>query len=424
MVKSLYKIDEEVGDSNLACAIRRKHIEEKLSINLEYLGKNALDFSELVGKNIENPIGAVQVPVGLAGPMPIDGEFAKGEFYVPLATTEGALVAGVNRGCSLIKKSGSKIVVRVIKDKMTRAPVLKLQSLQDALIFVDFTSRNIEVLRVIAKVKRDELFYRIKDLSNLGDIKEIVSRSENDISKHNELISVKPEVVGNTVFVEFSFSTGDAMGMNMATIASNYICMWLMQNSPVKASLSGVSGNFCVDKKPNSKSLREGRGKTVVAEVYIERKYVEEIMNTSPRALMELNMRKNMIGSALSGSLGYNAHFANIIAATFLATGQDIAHISEASVGLTSIEELENGDLYASVYTPDLPIGSVGGGTRLPTTQECLKILGCEGSGDPQGANAKKLAEIISSAVLAGELNLLSAIAANELAKAHQSLGR
>ena len=424
MYVSLRKIDNDVSDRNKACEIRRKYIENKLSIELENLGKHILDFNELVGKNIENPIGAVQIPVGIAGPLPIEGETVRDEVFIPLATTEGALVAGVNRGCSLVKKSKTKVVTRIIDDKMTRAPVFKFRSVKDAILFVNFIFDNIEILRTIAKVKSDDLFKKIKGGMDLNDITEVFKSNSVAVSRYTKLLNVKPVIVGNTVFVELSFNTGDAMGMNMVTIASNYISKWLVMNSPVEANLVGISGNFCVDKKPNAKSLHRGRGKTVIAEVVVKKEYVKEIMRTDPETLMELNMKKNLIGSAISGSLGFNAHFANIIAAIFLATGQDLAHVSEASVGLTNVEQTAEGDLYVSVYIPDLPVGTVGGGTRLPTARECLKILGCEGSGNPPGTNAKRLAEIISAAILVGEINLLSSIATNELAKAHQSLGR
>jgi hydroxymethylglutaryl-CoA reductase (NADPH) len=243
------------------------------------------------------------------------------------------------------------------------------------------------------------------------------------VTKHGKLRGVKPYIVGNNLYLRFEFETGDAMGMNMVTIASEEIMKVIEEHFPDVKYLA-LSGNLCVDKKPNAMNFINGRGKTVIAEAIIPREIVEKKLKTTPELIAEVNYRKNLVGSAQAGSYGFNAHFANIVGAIFLATGQDEAQITEGSHGITLAEVTPEGDLYISVTMPSLEIGTVGGGTRVATQREALSIMGVAGGGDPPGANAKKFAEIIAGAVLAGELSLLAAIAAKHLAKAHKELGR
>jgi hydroxymethylglutaryl-CoA reductase (NADPH) len=199
------------------------------------------------------------------------------------------------------------------------------------------------------------------------------------------------------------------------------VAKYVQQHFP-KARLVALSGNMCVDKKANAVNFLLGRGKTVVAEAVVKREVLERLGITA-EDIHEVNVRKNLIGSALAHSYGFNAHFANIVAAIFIATGQDVAQVVESSMGITSTEPRDDG-LYVSVFLPSLEVGTVGGGTGLPTQREALALLGVAGSGNPPGTNALKFAEIIAAAVLAGELNLLIALARNELASAHQRLGR
>jgi hydroxymethylglutaryl-CoA reductase (NADPH) len=392
MEVKLHEFEKIYGDANKAAEARRQYLEKAVGVRLENIGKTIIDFNTVVGRNIENVIGAVQVPVGVAGPLLVKGDYANGYFYIPLATTEGALVASVNRGAKFITESGGARV-KVLKDGMARAPLFRLPSLIDAVEFVEWVTQHFDELKKAAE----------------------------STTRHGRLKEVQPFIVGNYVWLRLVFSTGDAMGMNMATIASDAVAKYIQQHFP-KARLVALSGNMCVDKKANAVNFLLGRGKTVVAETVVKREVLERLGITA-EDVHEVNVRKNLIGSALAHSYGFNAHFANIVAAIFIATGQDVAQVVESSMGITSTEPRDEG-LYISVFLPSLEVGTVGGGTGLPTQREALALLGVAGSGNPPGTNALKFAEIIAAAVLAGELNLLIALARNELASAHQRLGR
>lgn len=388
----LHELEKALGDANKAAEARRKYLERKLGVELRAIGSAVVDFNKAVGRNIENPIGAAQIPMGVAGPLKVEGQYAKGLYYVPLATTEGALVASVNRGMKLVTESGGARA-KVFRDGMARAPLFKLPSIVDALEFVEWIESRFDEIKKAAE----------------------------STTRHGKLEEIQPFVVGDNVWLRMVFSTGDAMGMNMATVASEAAARYIRENYP-KAELVALSGNMCVDKKPNAVNFLLGRGKTVLAEALIRRDALERL-GVTPEAVHEVNLRKNLLGSALAHSYGFNAHFANIIAAIFIATGQDAAQVVESSMGITWTEARAEG-LYISVFLPSLEVGTVGGGTGLPTQREALAIMGVAGPGDPSGVNALKFAEIVAAAVLSGELNLIVALARDELARAHQMLGR
>ncbi len=390
----LHEAEKVLGDANKATIARRMFLERKLGIKLSAIGSTTIDFNEVVGRNCENTIGAAQIPIGIAGPLKVIGDYANGEYYIPLATTEGALVASINRGCRAVTLSGGARS-KIIGDGMTRAPVFKLPNIEKAVEFIKWVEEHFEEIKKAAE----------------------------STTRHGKLVRIEPYILGNNVWLRFVYTTGDAMGMNMATIATDAAVKYIQDKFP-DAKCIALSGNMCTDKKPTAINLLLGRGKTVVSEAVIKREVVEKVLKTTPEAILEVHIRKNLLGSARAISLGFNAHFANIIAAIFIATGQDVAQVVESSMGFTHVEVLESGDLYISVTLPSLEVGTVGGGTRLPTQREALAILGCEGSGDPPGTNAKKFAEIVAAAVLAGELNLLAALAAGHLASAHARLGR
>ncbi len=386
---------EELADPITSVKLRRLAIQEFAKLEFEHIQNFSLDVEAITKKNIENMIGAVQIPLGVAGLLKVNGEYANSEYYIPLATTEGALVASVNRGCSIITKSGGANV-RVFEDEMTRAPVFKLESLERTKEFYEW-------------VKCPEIFEQMKAVAE-------------KTTRFGKLLSVKPFVTGTYVYLRFSYDTKDAMGMNMATIATDAV-MHLIEDE-FGAQPITLSGNMCIDKKPAAINTILGRGKTVVAEVTIPKELVKEILKCTPESMFEVNYSKNLLGSARAGALGFNAHAANIIAAIYLACGQDAAHVVEGSTAITTMELTKYEGIHCSVTLPALPVGTVGGGTGLGTQRDCLNILGVAGAGDVPGTNSKKFAEIVASAVLAGEISLIGAQAAGHLARAHAQLGR
>jgi hydroxymethylglutaryl-CoA reductase (NADPH) len=382
---------EEHADHDTAAAARRHFLADETAAELDTVGDYAFP-AEQAEPNIENMVGAAQVPMGVAGPIPVNGGAADDTHYLPLATTEGALVASVNRGCSAIRAAGGA-TARVLKNAMTRAPVFRVADVGEAAEVSSWVRANVDTLREAAEAT----------------------------TSHGELRDVTPYVVGDNVFCRFAYDTKDAMGMNMATIATQEAAEVLEAETP--AELVALSGNLCTDKKPAAINAVEGRGRTVAADVVLSREQVEDRFKTTPEAIAEANTRKNLIGSAKAGSLGFNAHAANTVAASFLALGQDIAQVVEGSNAITTVD-VRGDELYASVTIASLEVGTVGGGTKLPTQSEALDVLGVRGGGDPAGANADALAEVICTGALAGELSLLGALASSHLASAHAELGR
>ena len=382
---------EDHADHDAAAEARRILLESETGADLDTSGDYAFD-AEIAEPAIENMYGAAQIPLGVAGPVPVAGGAADGEFYLPLATTEGALLASVNRGCSVISRAGGA-TARVTKRGMTRAPVFRVADVAEGAEVVQWVEANFDSLKEAAE----------------------------STTSHGELTEITPYVVGDNVYLRFVYDTKDAMGMNMVTIATGEAAALVEDETP--ASLVAVSGNLCTDKKPAAINAVEGRGRSVTADVRIPREVVEEKFHTTPEAIEEANTRKNLIGSAKAGSLGFNAHAANVVAAMFLATGQDAAQVVEGSNAITTVEAREE-ELYASVSIASLEVGTVGGGTKLPTQSEALDVLGLRGGGDPAGANADALAEVIATGALAGELSLLAALASRHLSSAHAELGR
>ncbi|WP_406671344.1 hydroxymethylglutaryl-CoA reductase (NADPH) [Methanolobus sp. ZRKC4] len=391
---SFHKLDS-LTDKQTAVMIRRYALEKTSGFNFDHIQNFSIDVEDAGKRNIENMIGAIQIPLGVASPLKVNGEFSDGIFQIPLATTEGALVASVNRGCSVITNSEGTDV-RIFQDQMTRAPVFKLDNVVKAKEFAEW-------------VKRPDIFAQMKEKAS-------------ETTRFGILLDVEPYVTGNTVYLRFSYDTKDAMGMNMVTIATDTLTTLI--EDEFGAIPVSLSGNMCIDKKPAAINTILGRGKTVVADVTIPGEIVSKRLKCNPETMVEVNYRKNLLGSARSGALGYNAHAANIIAAMFIACGQDAAHVVEGSTAITTMELTKYGDLYCSVTLPALPVGTVGGGTALGPQTDCLNLLGVKGSGTPPGTNSRKFAEIVASAVLAGEISLVGAQAAGHLARAHAELGR
>lgn len=359
---------------------RRKALEEKLNVDLHHIGSFTLDETVAVTRNCENMIGATQVPMGIAGPLRI----AKNDYYIPLATTEGALVASVNRGCKAITESGG-CAVDSYRVGATRGPVFKVKNLKESDELNAFLEKNFAELQKIAA----------------------------NTSRHLTLKKYMDRGVGRYRYVRFVYDTRDAMGMNMVTIATQKLVECI--ETKTAARCISVAGNYDTDKKPAWMNVIEGRGTKVWAEVTIPDRILTRVLKTTAQKMYDVWLAKCMLGSAMSGSMGFNAQYANVIAALFIATGQDPAHVVEGSLGITTAE-VQNKDLYMSVYLPDLMVGTVGGGTGLATQREALKILGV--------ADSRKFAEIVSGAVLAGEISLLASLSEGTLAKAHKTLAR
>lgn len=365
---------------------RRKAVEVYSQVSLEHTSNCSFD-PILAEKNVENMIGTTQVPLGFVGPLNVRGDHAKGDFLVPMATTEGALVASVNRGASIITACGGAEVI-IIKDEMTRAPVFRTRGVRQAKQVTEWVNQHFDEIKAVAE----------------------------STTKHGKLIKIRAFATGRSLFLRFSYETGDAMGMNMCTIATEAACRLIEEKVGIK--LISVSGNMCVDKKPAALNFIDGRGKLVLCDVIIPKDIITSKLHTTPEAMVETCYRKNLIGSSMALSFGYNAHAANMLAALYIATGQDAAQVVEGSMAMTTCEMCEEG-VYLSVRLPCVEVGTVGGGTRLPCQAEALSMMGCFGAG-----NAKKLAEIAAALVLAGELSTLAAQSAGELGKAHKALGR
>lgn len=377
-------------------AIRRQALARRTGARLEHMGHYSLDDERAAAQNCENMIGVTQVPVGVIGPLRLHGEHVRGDedVFVPLATTEGALLASANRGCRALTDAGGA-VVRVDNVGMTRAPVFRTSGI----------------------VQTRELLRWVEDHEE-----EIRRRTEAG-SRFLRLLDVKPTALGTTVFLRFRFDAGDAMGMNMATIACDRVIQEFIEPE-TGVECVALSGNYCVDKKPAAINFIEGRGKRIFAEVVLDKHVLEKCLKTSARALVEVQYRKNLIGSIAAGSMGFNAHYANMLAAFFLATGQDVAQVVEGSLGVTCVELRGPESVVASVYMPDVPLAAIGGGTALATQSEALAILGVEPDPERLGAAVMRLAEILGATVLAGELSLLAALTSRDLARAHERLGR
>lgn len=390
-----YSLESKLGDCKRAASIRREALQRLTGKSLLELPFEGFDYQAILGQCCEMPVGYVQIPVGIAGPLLLDGF----EYSVPMATTEGCLVASTNRGCKAIYVSGGATSM-VLRDGMTRAPVVRFATAKRAA----------------------ELKFFLENPENFETLSVIFNRS----SRFARLQSIQCAMAGKNLYIRFSCSTGDAMGMNMVSKGVQNVLDFLQNDFP-DMDVIGISGNFCSDKKPAAVNWIEGRGKSVVCEAVIKEDVVRKVLKTNIAALVELNMLKNLAGSAVAGALGgFNAHAGNIVSAIFIATGQDPAQNVESCHCITMMEAVNDGkDLHISVTMPSVEVGTVGGGTQLPSQSACLNLLGVKGaSKESPGSNSKLLATIIAGSVLAGELSLMSAIAAGQLVKSHMKYNR
>ena len=393
--RRLHELPEELPPE-VAADIRRQAVAELTGAHLEKVGEYTLDADRASRRHCENFIGATQVPLGVTGPLRVRGRWvdANEVIYVPMATTEGALVASVNRGCRAIRDAGGA-VTRVEDVGITRAPAFRTEGIEETQRFLGWIRDHEEEIRQVCEAT----------------------------SGYLKLMEIRPQTLGSSIYLRFRFETGDAMGMNMATIACDRAVRDLIEPATGIPCVA-LSGNYCVDKKPSAINFLEGRGKKIYAEVELSSEILAEALKTDAASLVEVQYRKNLMGSIAAGSMGYNAHFANVLAAVFLATGQDIAQVVEGAMGVTSVEHRGPDGVFASVYLPDVPLGVVGGGTALGTQKAALSMLGVSPRADQPGAGAERLAEILGATVLAGEISLLAAFTSGDLASAHERLGR
>ena len=390
-----HELPEEIP-AHTQAKIRRRALERMTGTRLDNIAAYTLDPVRASTRHAENFIGATQIPVGICGPLKVKGTWVEAEedLHVPLATTEGALIASINRGCRALREAGGA-VVRVEDVGMTRAPVFRSLGIDDTRRFLAWVQENGEKIREVAEAT----------------------------SGHLELLDIKPQTFGSSIYLRFRFRSGDAMGMNMATIACDRVVRDLIEPGTGIPCVA-LSGNYCVDKKPSAVNFLEGRGKRIYAEVVLDGKILERCLKSNARSLVEVQYRKNLLGSIAAGSMGFNAHYANVLAAVFIAMGQDVAQVVEGAMGVTCIEPRGDDAVFASVYLPDVPLGVVGGGTALGPQKEALEIIGAVPDPDHPGAGAMRLAEILGAMVLAGELSLLAAFTSGDLAGAHEQLGR
>lgn len=369
---------------------QRIRILQKKGVKFQFVnGKSHVKNPSIFRGNIENFIGLTQIPIGIVGPLRINGLYAHGDFYVPLATTEGALVASYNRGAKIISLSGGARVM-CLHERVSRAPGFAFNNLMEAGQFIVWCVKNFNKFQKLAKTT----------------------------TTHGNLEDMKITIEGNQVYINFEYITGDAAGQNMVTIATEVICKYIMAKAPITPRFYFIESNMSGDKKATAMSYLFVRGKKVSAEMIIPRDIFMKFLHTTPEMMMEY-WKMSFVGGVQSGSIGVQGHYANGLAAIFIACGQDAACVSEAAMGITRVDIVQKGDLYISVTLPNLIVGTVGGGTGLPTQSECLALLGCKGEG-----TAKKFAEICTATVLAGEISIMGALASGQFAQAHLLYGR
>lgn len=371
-------------------------INKRLSILKKETGKDfpflteapAFNFDQLEG-NIENFIGMTMIPTGVIGPLNIQGTAANGNFFIPLATSEGALIASFHRGAKACYEAGGATSF-CIEEAVCRSPLFKFNNLPEAALFLSWTKFQMEIFKKITS----------------------------EHSRFARLKNIKSNIEGNHVILSFEYTTGDAAGQNMTTFCTTEICKYIIEHTPVKPLHWYIESNYSGDKKASALSFSQVRGKKVSAEISLPEKVITQVLKTNAET-MEKYWRSSTIAVIQSGSIGAQGHFANGLAALFMATGQDVACIAEASVGITRMELQQDGSLYASVTLPNLIVGTVGGGTSLPTQKECLEMMDCYGEG-----KAVKFAEICGAVVLAGEISIAAALAAGHFSDAHKKFGR
>jgi len=366
---------------------RQRFVEDYAGVKLRHIDKFSFD-PALTKGNIENFTGVAQVPLGFAGPIKIDGEHAQGEFLVPLATAEGTLVASYNRGIKVLNLSGG-VLCTVVGDKMQRAPVFVFENARKGRAFEQWIDEHMDEIREQAEAT----------------------------SSVAKLVYIDRYLANRFVFLRFNYTTGDAAGQNMVGRATFAACSWILENAP-DIERFYLESNFATDKKASQVNIMRTRGKRVTAECTIPRDVLIQHMRVDPETL-HFHSNVANIGAFMSGANNNGCHSPNGITAMFIATGQDVANVSESSAGVLYTEVTPGGDFYMSLTIPSLIVATHGGGTALPTQRECLEILGCSGKG-----KVRKFAEIVAGVALAGEISLGAAISSLDWVSSHEQYGR
>src|SRR5215207_3063652 len=379
--------DPEDDYTGEAAEKRQAFIEEETGVDLQHMSSYSFDPSILQG-NVENFTGVAQVPIGFAGPLLVNGEHAQGEFYVPLATAEGTLVASYNRGMKLLYAAGG-VKTTVVDDRMQRAPCFIFDSAREARAFGDWLVEHFDEIKAAAE----------------------------STTRTGRLLDIEQYSASRMLYTRFNYSTGDAAGQNLTGKATQAACHWILDHYP-DIQQYFLESNFATDKKSSQVNMLRTRGKRVVAEAVIPGALLEAMMHADSDLLFRAREVANL-GGFMAGVNNNGGHSANGITAIFIATGQDVANVAESSSALVYAEQRANGDYYYSVTIPSLIVATYGGGTGLPTQRECLELLGCYGAG-----KVRKLAEIVAATVLCGELSLGAAIVAEDWVQAHDLLGR
>lgn len=368
-------------------AKRREFINKKTGAEMNTVSSYTIDPAVTQG-NVENFIGTIQMPLGLAGPLRINGEHAKGDFYIPLATTEGTLVASYSRGMRAISESGG-VKATVVKHSMQRAPVFIFKDALQARDFGGWLKTNMEMIR----------------------------QSAESTTSTGKLIEIEQYPIANMLYTRFCYTTGDAAGQNMTGKATFVACEWIKANHPLHPEYI-LSGALDTDKKHSTMNMIQSRGKRVIAEFTLKKEVARDLLRVETAELYRYRQIA-AVGALQAGCAYSGAHSANGIAALFIATGQDEANVAESHAGITYGQLLENGDYYWSVTLPAVICATHGGGTGLPSQRECLEMLDCLGTG-----KADKLAEIVAAVVLAGDVSLTSAVLAGDWVSSHEAHGR
>ena len=379
--------DRDDDYTNDQAALRRDFVRERTGTSLDHVGRYSFDPAVLPG-NVENFIGVAQVPIGLAGPLHVAGEHARGDFYVPMATTEGTLVASYSRGMRLLSECGG-VKTTVVDHSMQRSPVFIFDDALAAREFGEWIETHFDAIKAACETT-----------TSVGKLHEIGQYH-----------------IGPLRYLRFNYTTGDAAGQNMTGKATYAGCEWIVKNYPRKVRYL-LSGNIDTDKKHSRINMLLTRGKRVVAEAVIKRDVLQRIMGVDTKDLMA-NRQISQAGAFLVGSANNGAHAANGLTALFIATGQDVANVSESHAGIVYSQLRDDGDYYWSITLTSLIVATYGGGTGLATQRECLELLGCYGA-----EKVRKFTEIVAATVLCGELSLGSAIVAEEWVEAHDLYGR